>query len=76
MKRTTVYLSEEELDALRRKAVETGQSQAELIREGVRRVTAGRRRRRFASRAVGRGTGDPVAREFDRYLSGSLKPRR
>jgi Arc/MetJ-type ribon-helix-helix transcriptional regulator len=76
MKRTTVYLSEEELDGLRRRAAETGQSQAELIREGVRRVTAGKRRRSFASRAVGQGTGDPVARDFDRYLSGSFKPRR
>jgi Arc/MetJ-type ribon-helix-helix transcriptional regulator len=76
MKRTTVYLSEEEHDALRRRALETGQSQAELIREGVRRVTGGRRRRRFASRAIGRGTGDPVAREFEGYLSGTLNPRR
>jgi ribbon-helix-helix CopG family protein len=39
MHRSTVYLPEELKDALRRTASATGMSEAELIREGVRRVT-------------------------------------
>jgi hypothetical protein len=39
MHRSTVYLPGELKEALRRTASETGMSEAELIREGVRRVT-------------------------------------
>jgi plasmid stability protein len=39
MQRSTVYLPEELKNALRRTAAATGRSEAELIREGVRRVT-------------------------------------
>jgi hypothetical protein len=39
MHRSTVYLSDELKAALRRTAAVTGRSEAELIREGVRRVT-------------------------------------
>jgi hypothetical protein len=38
MKRTTVYLTDEEAEGLRRVAAETGTSQSELIRSGVRAV--------------------------------------
>jgi plasmid stability protein len=39
MHRSTVYLPDELKQALRRTAAATGRSEAELIREGVRRVT-------------------------------------
>lgn len=60
MRKTSVYLREEEAEALRALASATGKSQAELIREGVRRVLARRPRRRFHSMASGesRQTGD------------------
>lgn len=40
MRRTTVYLPEDLKAALERVAASTGRSEAELIREGVRSVTA------------------------------------
>jgi Arc/MetJ-type ribon-helix-helix transcriptional regulator len=39
VKRTTVYLPDELKAALERTAADTGRSEAELIREGVRQVT-------------------------------------
>jgi hypothetical protein len=62
MKKSSVYLDDEELEALRRKAAESGRSQAELIREGVRLVTTGPAKRRFRSLGLGRGGGKPYAR--------------
>lgn len=41
MEKTTVYLPAELKEALRRAAMATGRSEAELIREGVAVVTAG-----------------------------------
>lgn len=41
MKRTTVYLPDEMKRALERTAAATGRSEAELVREGVDRVTRG-----------------------------------
>jgi hypothetical protein len=38
MRRTTIYLSDEEIERLRRVSAETGVSQSELIRSGVRMV--------------------------------------
>ena len=58
MRKTTVYLSDDEADALRRMAALTGRSQAELLREGVRRVVEETPARVFRSMGVGRGTGD------------------
>jgi hypothetical protein len=75
MKRTTVYLTEDELDRLRRAALETGRLQADLIREGVHRVTEGQSKRQFRSRALGRGTGEPVAQEFEMYLRQAVAGR-
>jgi Arc/MetJ-type ribon-helix-helix transcriptional regulator len=59
MKKTTVYLTEEEAHGLRRAAVREGRSQSELIREGVRRVidTSGAGQRIFRSMGSGRGPG-------------------
>jgi hypothetical protein len=52
MRKTTVYLSEEEAEALRRGAARLGMSQSELIREGVRRITSGGPRSEFRSRGI------------------------
>lgn len=40
MRKTSVYLNDDEAEGLLRVANRTGRSQAELIREGVRRVVA------------------------------------
>lgn len=59
MRKTSVYLTPEEIQALRLAAARTGCSQAELIREGVRLVTttSGSKRRVFRSLAKGHGGG-------------------
>ena len=59
MKKTSVYLSDEEADALRRAAETTGRSQAELIRDGIRRVVSatGIQARVFHSMGIGHGGG-------------------
>lgn len=38
MRKTSVYLTDDEAEGLRRLAVREGRAQAELIREGIRRV--------------------------------------
>ncbi len=57
MRKTSVYLTEDEAEGLRRLAVREGRPQAELIREGVRRVIADieAQPRVFRSLATGRG---------------------
>ncbi len=59
MRKTSVYLTEEEAEGLRRLAVREGRPQAELIREGVRRVIAAEieKPRTFRSLGVGRADG-------------------
>ena len=61
MKKTSVYLTEEEAADLRRLAVREGRSQAELIRDGIRRVIveAQPQAREFKSLGKGRGGGQP-----------------
>ena len=61
MKKTSVYLSTDEAEGLRRVAAATGKAQAELIREGVRRVIANEEgaERRFRSLGKGHGGGRP-----------------
>lgn len=63
MRKTSVYLDDAEAEGLRRVAVATGRPQAELIREGVRRVIAEveKQPRAFRSMAKGRGKGKPYA---------------
>ena len=60
MRKTSVYLTDEEAEGLRRVAMATGKSQAELIREGVRHVidTEGGARQ-FRSLGKGRGGREP-----------------
>jgi hypothetical protein len=59
MRKTSVYLTDEESEGLRRLAVREGRPQAELIREGVRLVIAEVEAlpRTFRSLAAGRGGG-------------------
>ena len=63
MRKTSVYLTDEEAEGLRRVAMATGKSQAELIREGVRHVidTEGSATRQFRSLGKGRGGGEPYS---------------
>lgn len=58
MHKTTVYLNEDEAEGLRRLAATTGESQAELIREGVRRLLRGGSGRTFHSMGKGAGAGE------------------
>lgn len=58
MRKTTVYLGEEEAEGLRRLAAASGESQAELIREGVRRLLREGEERTFHSMGKGVGTGE------------------
>jgi hypothetical protein len=72
MRKTTVYLSDEEAEALRRRAAETGTSQSELIREGIRRVT-GAGKRVFHSMGSG-DSGEPdLVYRFDEVLGEALE---
>jgi predicted DNA-binding protein len=70
MRKTSVYLTDDEAEGLRRLAVREGRPQAELIREGVRKVIAeiDARPRAFRSLAAGRGGGKKAAR----WTSGEL----
>jgi hypothetical protein len=70
MRKTSVYLTDEEAEGLRRLAVREGRPQAELIREGVQRVIAevGSKPRTFRSLGAGRSDGGKPAR----WTSGEL----
>lgn len=59
MRKTSVYLSVDEAEGLRRVAARQGRPQAEVIREGVRRMIAGADSdgREFRSLGKGRGGG-------------------
>jgi hypothetical protein len=58
MRKTSVYLSDEEAERLRALSRSMGRSQAELIREGIRRVLRGKASRR-TFHSLGKGAGDP-----------------
>ena len=62
MRKTTVYLNDEEVAALRQLAAATGLSQAELLRGAIRQATAGLPARRFRSLGRGEGSGGPSPR--------------
>jgi len=62
MRKTSVYLSDEEAEGLRELARATGRSQAELIREGVRRLLRRAPKRAFHSMGKGAGDGSGVRR--------------
>lgn len=61
MKKTSIYLTEEEAESLKEASRRSGRSQSELIREGIRVVVraTGRHRRVFHSMGKGHGTGAP-----------------
>jgi predicted DNA-binding protein len=63
MRKTSVYLTDDEAEGLRRLSVREGRPQAELIREGVRLVIAKieDQPRTFRSLAAGRGGGGKAA---------------
>lgn len=62
MRKTTVYLNESEAEGLRLLSAATGESQAELIREGVRRMLREGPGRKFHSMGKGVGSGEPRPR--------------
>ena len=76
MHKTSVYLTVDEVERLRRVAARTGRSQAQLIREGVRLVTAEEQPgpRVFHSLGQGHGGGASYrrwdARELHRSVTG------
>jgi hypothetical protein len=57
MRKTSVYLTDDEAEGLRRVAVRDGRPQAELIREGVRRVIAEAEFEPRDFRSLGKGRG-------------------
>jgi len=63
MRKTSVYLTDDEAEGLRRLAVREGRAQAELIREGVRRVIADIETAPRTFRSLARGHVDRVAPE-------------
>jgi hypothetical protein len=64
MRKTSVYLTKDESEGLRRLAVREGKAQAELIREGIRRVLSddAAQPRSFRSLAIGASGGRRQAR--------------
>ena len=67
MDKTTVYLPVELKTALRRVARERGVSEAEVIRDSIRRVVAGERARPRPGLFAG---SEPIARDVDANLRG------
>lgn len=72
MVKTTVYLEDRDVAALRRMAAESGRSQAEIIREAVTRTTQAAGPRRLRSAGVGQGTGEPIGRNADEIVRREL----
>ena len=62
MKKTTVYLDDDEAERLRELSTRTGTPQAALIREAVRRVLEEQPKHRLRSTGIGRGNGEPYER--------------
>ncbi len=57
MRKTSVYLDDDEAEALRRVAASTGRPQADIIREGVRRVIDEIEGGARVFRSLGKGSG-------------------
>jgi hypothetical protein len=57
MRKTSVYLTDDEAEGLRRLAAREGRPQAELIRAGVRRVIAEAEAEPNEFRSLGKGHG-------------------
>ena len=63
MRKTSVYLTSDEAEGLRRLAVRDGRSQAELIREGIRRVIEDISSKPRVFRSLGAGRGGTVGED-------------
>ena len=74
MKKTSVYLSDDEDEALSRAAEATGLARSELIREGIRAVVLGHASRPRSFHSMGRGRSGSVARR--RWSSEELYAKR
>ena len=61
MRKTSVYLTTDESEGLRRLAVREGRSQAELIREGVRHLIEADQSKPRTFRSMGAGRSGPRA---------------
>ena len=70
MRKTSVYLTVEEAEGLRRLAVREGRPQAELIREGIRRILGDAINRPREFRSLGIGSSD--GRKPRRWTSDEL----
>ena len=57
MRKTSVYLNNDEAEGLKRVAAVTGRAQADLIREGVRKVIADSQPSARVFRSLGKGHG-------------------
>ncbi|MCA1595877.1 MAG: ribbon-helix-helix domain-containing protein, partial [Chloroflexi bacterium] len=65
MRKTSVYLSDDESDGLRRAATLSGRSQAELIREGVQSLLAQKYPRERVFHSLGHGSAGGGALSWD-----------
>lgn len=63
MRKTSVYLTDDEAEGLHRVAAREGRPQAELIREGVRRVIADADSGPRTFHSLGKGRGGGLAYE-------------
>ena len=70
MRKTSVYLTDDEAEGLRRVAVREGRPQAELIREGVRLVIAEAELEPRTFRSLGKGRGG--GRSYERWPAQQL----
>ena len=70
MRKTSVYLTDDEAEGLRRVAVREGRPQAELIREGIRWVIAEGESRPRDFRSLGKGRGG--GRSYEPWPSADL----
>jgi hypothetical protein len=77
MRKTTVYLNDEEVEALRQLAAATGQSQAEVIRAAIRHAATQAPPRRFRSLGQGAGPDGTTPRwdSADLYAKRLSQPR-
>ena len=78
MRKTSVYLTDQEAEQLRQLSIRDGRPQAELIREGVRHVIAeaGAERRQYRSLGKGKGGGRPYEPWESKELYGHLMGKR
>lgn len=74
MRKTSVYLTDDEAEGLRRVAAREGLAQAELIREGVRRVIADAELEPRAFRSLGKGRGG--GRAYQSWAASDLHEKR